>query len=122
MDEEVEQRPEIGSGHGQVHRRGAELGVRVDDRELDLVLVGAEVHEQLVDRVEDLGRPRVAPVDLVDRHDDRQPAGHRLLQHVAGLRQRPFCGVDQEQHRIDHQQRALDFAAEVRVAGRIDDV
>ena len=37
-----------------------ELGVRVDHRKLDLVLVGAEVDEQLVDRVQDLrrrGRP-----------------------------------------------------------------
>ena len=109
-------------GIGQVARRGAGLGVRVDDRELDLVLVGAEVHEQLVDVVEDLVRAGVAAVDLVDRDDDRQAAGHRLLEDVAGLRQRTLGGVDEEQHRIDHQQRALDLAAEVGVAGRVDDV
>ena len=109
-------------GTGEVEGRGPGSRVRVDDRELDLVLVGAEVHEQLVDLVDDLGRAGVAPVDLVDRDDDRQPARHRLLEHVAGLRQRALRGVDEEQHRVDHQQAALHLAAEVGVAGRVHDV
>jgi hypothetical protein len=33
--------------------------------------VGAEIHEQLVDVVEDLGRAGVAAVDLVERDDHR---------------------------------------------------
>ena len=99
-----------------------DLGVRVDDRELDLVGVRPEVHEQLVDVVEDLRRPGIAAVDLVDRDDDRQVAGHRLLEHVAGLRQRPLGRVDEQQDRVDHQERALHLAAEVGVAGRVDDV
>ena len=49
-------------------------------------------------------------------------AGHRLLEHVAGLRQRALGGVDEQQDRVDHQQAALDLAAEVGVAGRVDDV
>ena len=115
LDEEVEQRPKVRAGLVQVAGRGPELRVRVHDRELDLVRVGAEVHEELVDVVEHLGRPGVAAVDLVERDDDRQAAGHRLLEHVAGLRQRAFGGVDEEQHRIDHEQRALDLATEVGV-------
>ena len=122
LDEQVEERPQVRAGLGQVARRRAGLGVRVDDRELDLVLVGAEVHEQLVDVIEDHVRAGVAAVDLVDRDDDRQAPGHRLLEHVAGLGQRALGGVDEEEHRIDHQQRALDLAAEVGVAGRVDDV
>ena len=122
LDEQVEQRPEVGAGHGQVAGRGAGLGVGVDDRELDLVGVRAEIHEQLVDVVEDLGRAGIAAVDLVDRDDDRQVAGHRLLEHVAGLGQRPLGRVDEQEDRVDHQQRALHLAAEVGVAGRVDDV
>jgi hypothetical protein len=34
----------------------------------------------------------------------------------------PVHRVDQQQHRVDHRQHALDLAAEVGVAGRIDDV
>ena len=122
LDEQVEERAEVRARDGEVAGRRAQLGVRVDDRELDLVLVGAEVHEQLVDLVEDLGGAGVRAVDLVERHDDGQPAGHRLLEHVAGLRQRALRGVDQQQDAVDHQQASLDLAAEVGVAGRVDDV
>ena len=122
VDEQVEERAEVGARHGQVAGRGAELGVRVDHRKLDLVLVGAEVDEQLVDRVQDLRRAGVRAVDLVEGDDDGQPAGHRLLEHVAGLRQRALRGVDQQQDAVDHQEAALDLAPEVGVAGRVDDV
>ena len=122
VDEQLEERVEVGAGHRQVAGRRAQLGVRVHDRELDLVLVGAEVHEQLVDVVEDLRRAGVGAVDLVERDDDGQPTGHRLLQHVARLRERALGRVDQQQDAVDHEQAALDLAAEVRVAGRVDDV
>ena len=46
----------------------------------------------------------------------------RLHQHVARLRQRTFARVDQQHDAVDDLQRALDFAAEVAVAGRVDDV
>ena len=91
-------------GLGQVARRGAGLGVGVDDRELDLVVIGAEVDEQAVHRVEHFGRACVGSVDLVERHDHREVAGHRLLEHVAGLRKGSFGGVDEQQHRVDQQQ------------------
>ena len=86
------------------------------------MLVRAEVHEQLVDLVEDLGGAGVGPVDLVQGDDDRQMPRHRLLEDVAGLRQRALGGVDEEQHGVDHQQAPLDLAAEVGVTGRVDDV
>ena len=46
----------------------------------------------------------------------------RLLQHEARLRHRPLDGVHQQQTAIRHVQHALDLAAEVGVAGRVDDV
>ena len=46
----------------------------------------------------------------------------RLAQHEARLRQRPLARVDEQQHAVDHRQPALDLAAEVGVAGRVDDV
>jgi len=121
-DQEVEQGPQVGAGGRQVERRGAGPGVGVGDGELDLMLVGAQVQEQLVDLVHDLHRPRVASVDLVDGDDDRQPQRHGLLEHVARLRQRALGGVHEQQHGVDHQQRALHLAAEVGVARRVHDV
>ena len=46
----------------------------------------------------------------------------RLAQDEAGLRQRALGRVDEQQDAVDHRQPALDLAAEVRVAGRVDDV
>ena len=46
----------------------------------------------------------------------------RLAQHEARLRHHAFGRVDQQQHALHHLQHALDLAAEVGVAGRVDDV
>ena len=106
----------------RVERSPAGLGVRVDDRKLDLRLVGVEVEEQLVDLVDDLVDPGIGAVDLVDDEDHRQPGLERLAQHEPGLRERSLARVDEQQHAVDHRQAALDLAAEVGVAGRVDDV
>ncbi len=106
----------------RLERRAAGLRVAVDDRELDLALVGVEVEEQLVDLVDDRLDPRVRPVDLVDDEDHGEPRLERLAQHEARLRQRPLARVDEEEHAVDHRQAALDLAAEVGVPGRVDDV
>ena len=99
-----------------VQRRG------VDDREVELLVGGAEAVEQVEGLVEHPVRTRAGAVDLVD-HDDRLEA-HRegLLGDEAGLRHRAVHRVDQDQHRVDHRQHALDFAAEVGVARGVDDV
>ena len=106
---------EVGGGR-------ARPGVGVEDRELELVLGGLQVDEQVVDLVQDLGRARVRAVDLVDDHDRRQPRLQRLLEHEAGLGQRALGGVHQQQHPVDQRQRALDLGAEVGVAGGVHDV
>ena len=100
----------------------AGLRVAVDDRELDLRLVRIEVEEELVDLVDDLLDPRVRTIDLVDDEDHREPRLERLAQHESRLRQRPLARIDEQQHAVDHPQPALDLAAEVGVAGRVDDV
>ena len=79
---------------GRAGQRGpAGPGRGVDDRELDLVLVGVEVEEQLVGLVDDLGDAGVGPVHLVDDQDDRQlglaaPCAARTGSAAAGPRRR----------------------------------
>ena len=46
----------------------------------------------------------------------------RLRHHEFGLRQRPLGGVDQHQGAVHHIENALDLAAEIGVAGRVDDI
>jgi hypothetical protein len=94
----------------------------VDHREIELVVGGAELVEQVEGGVDHLVRVRARLVDLVHHQDGAQAQGQRLLGHEARLRHRAFLGVDQQHHAVDHRQRALDFTAEVRVAGGVDDV
>ena len=97
-------------------------GVGVDDRELDLVVGRVEVEEELVDLVDDRGDAGVGAVDLVDHADHRQARFERLAQDETRLRHRALGGVDQQEDAVDHRQRPFDLAAEVGVAGRVDDV
>src|SRR5437763_1138477 len=86
--------------------------VRVDDRELDLRLVGVEVEKELVHLVDDLLRPGVGPVDLVDDEHDGQVRLEGLAQHEACLRERPLARVDEQQDDVAHRQAPLDLASE----------
>ena len=51
-----------------------------------------------------------------------QAERERLARDEARLRHRPLDRVDEQQHAVDHAEHALDLAAEVGVAGRVDDV
>ena len=122
LEDHVEEGGEVGSGDGRVEGCGSPAGVGVDDRELDLVLGGVEVHEQLVDLVDDGLEAGVGTVDLVDHDDDREAGLEGLAQHEAGLGAGALGGVDEQQHAVDHVEGPLDLAAEVGVAGGVDDV
>ncbi len=122
LDDGVEQRPEVGPQGVLIVAGRAGLGVGVEHRKIELLLGRVEIDEQVVHLVQHFLRPGVRPVDLVDHDDRRQPPLQRLAQHEAGLRQRPFGRVDEQHDAVDHRQRALDLAAEIGVAGGIDDV
>ena len=99
---------------------GAAAGV--ERREVELLVVGVEVEEQFENLVEDFGGAGVGAVDLVDDDDRPEAERERLAGDELGLRHRPFGGVDQQDHAVDHRQDALDLGAEIGVAGRVDDV
>ena len=105
-----------------LQRGPAGPGVRVDDRKVDLRLVGIEVEEELIDLIDHLADPSIGPIDLVHHQDHRQLGLERLAEHEARLGEGPLGGVDEEQHPIDHRQPALDLPTEVRMPGRVDDV
>src|SRR2546422_1016479 len=121
-EDRLEERDQRAAGLREVGRRRAGPRVRVEDGELELVLGRVEVDEEVVHLVEDLGRPRVAAIDLVDDDDGREPGLEGLLQHEPGLRQRPLRGVHEEEHAVHERERPLDLRAEVGVAGRVHDV
>ena len=103
-------------------RHPALLGRAVEDREVELLVGGVERGEQVEHLVHHLDRARIGAVDLVD-HDDRLEADlERLRHHELGLRQRTLGGVDQHQRAVHHVEDALDLAAEIGVARRVDDI
>ncbi len=122
LQDQLHQRRQVGALGPFLQRGPAGFGVGVDDREVDLVGVGVEIEEELVDLVDDLGDAGVGAVDLVDHEDHRQLRLQRLAQDEAGLGEGPLGGVDQQQHPVDHGQPTLYLAAEVGVAGGVDDV
>jgi hypothetical protein len=52
----------------------------------------------------------------------RRPSGQRLAGYELGLWHCAFRRIDQQDNAVDHRQDAFDFAAEVGVAGRVDDI
>ncbi len=98
------------------------LGGAVEQREVELRFAGVQRREQIEHFVGDLLRAGVGTVHLVDDDDRLQPDLKRLADDELGLRQRAFGGVHQHQHAVDHVENALDLAAEIGVAGRIDDI
>ncbi len=100
----------------------AVAAARVEHREIELFVIGLEQNKQVEHFVEHLGGAGVGAVDLVD-HDDRLEAqSERFTGDEFGLRHRAFGGIHQQDHPVDHRQDALDLAAEIGVARRIDDV
>ncbi len=115
----------------RLHRAFARLRVgtriaiqrrRVHHREVQLLFGRAELVEQIEGLVDHPFGARARTVDLVDHDNGLQTQGQRLSRHETGLRHRTFDRIDQQQHRVDHRQHALDFTAEVRVARRVDDI
>ena len=89
---------------------------------VELLLAGVEVDQQVDALVHDFCGARIGAVDLVDADDGAVTQLQRLAQHKAGLGHGAFKGVHQQDHAVHHLQHALDLAAEVGVAGSVDDV
>ena len=123
MDEDgVEQRLEVGAVVVQLALRDPLLCDAVDGREIELLVVRTEREEELEHQVEHLVRARVLPVDLVDDDDRLQVQVERFLQDELRSGQRTFGRIDEQEDAVHHRERALDLAAEVGVAGGVDDV
>ena len=122
LEDGLEQRLEIGAFLVQLVLGESEQRGGINHREVELVFGGAELVEQVEGLVHHPLRPRPRAVDLIDHHDRLQAQRQGLARDEAGLRHRPLHRVDQEQHPVHHGQHPLHLAAEIRVAGGVDDV
>ena len=108
--------------HVHVKRRPSIQCRCIDHREIELLLSRPDAVEQFEGLVDHPFRTRAGTIDLVDDDDRRKPEFQRLQGDEPRLWHRSFDGVDQQQYAVDHSQHALHFAAEIGVAGRVDDV
>ncbi|OPZ78303.1 MAG: hypothetical protein BWY77_01536 [bacterium ADurb.Bin431] len=94
----------------------------IKDREFDLLLGGIEIDKEVKNLVEDLLRPGILAVDLVDHHDDLEIFFEGLLEDKASLRQGPLGGIHQEDGAVDHLEGAFDLAPEIGMARGVENV
>lgn len=94
----------------------------IEQREIELVIVRIEFHEELEDLAFDIGNTLIRTVDLIDDDDRLQLVFQRFSQDVLRLRHRSFMSIDEEQYAIDHVQDTFNFAAEVRMPWGVDDI
>ena len=114
---------------GQVLAGAVQRGVRpalaaggIQHGEVELGVVGAQGGEQVEYLGMDLVRAGVGAVHLVDHDDGVQATGQRLADDEFGLREDALGGVHQDDGAVHHVQDALHLAAEISVAGGVDDV
>ncbi len=67
-------------------------------------------------------RPRIFAIDLVDHDDGLRVVLERFAQDETSLRLGSVVRVDNQEDAVDHLHDTLDLAAEVRMAGGVDDV
>ncbi len=111
------------------HARGAEVergnsgfGRGKDKRAVELLVARAEIHQKLEHFIDDLRRTRTGAVNLIDTDNDRQIEVHCLGEDKACLGHRSLKRIDDQDGAVDHLQNALDFAAKIRMTGRVDDI
>ena len=122
VDDRLKQRHEVFTHLVRAEGGGALAGGAEDRRGIKLLLGRVEVEQKLQDLVHDLVDAGVGAVDLVHDHDDAVAELEGLLQHEAGLGHRALSRVHEQNDAVDHLEDALDLAAEVGVARRVDDV
>src|SRR6202040_1867215 len=94
----------------------------VNDCRNQLLVVEPSLNKYRENHVDDFMRPCVFSVDLVDYDDWLEFVFKRLAQNKARLRLWPVVGVDNQKYAVHHFHDALHFAAEVSMAGCIDNV
>ena len=90
--------------------------------EKQILFACAEVDKEVDRAIVCLKGSGTVAIDLVDANDRLELVLESLSEHKSGLRHRAFTSVDNQKNAIDHAEHALDFSAEVCVAGGIDNV
>src|SRR3546814_20153356 len=114
-DDRLEQRLERALARIGAFRGVAVAARGVEDREVELLVIGFERQEQLEHLVEHFGGARVATVALVDDDDRLEAECERLAGDELGLRHRAFGGVDEQDDAVDHAEDPLTLPPQIEI-------
>ena len=95
---------------------------RIDDGEVELIVVRIELHEEFEHFVVYIVHTLIRTVNFIDDNDGLELLLQRLAQHIFRLRHRPLECIHEEQDAVHHVQDAFHLAAEIRVTWCIHDV
>ena len=102
--------------------RNSRLLPKRRQREVELILLGAEVDEQINDLVNNFCGARVGSVDLVYDNEDFLLERKSLFEDEARLGHAALERIDEQKHAVDHHEYTLDLAAEIGMAGSVNEV
>ena len=122
LDDGVEKRLQIVRLVLEIHLGDAKFAVGIDDRKIELVFVGIQIDEEIVDLIEHFLYAGIRAIDFIDHHNRLQLRFQRFHQNVTRLWQRAFARVHKQHDAVDNLEGALHFSAEITVAGCVDDV
>src|SRR5204863_8916378 len=88
----------------------------INNWEIELLIARLKLNKKVEHGIQDLVRPRIFSVDLVDDDDWLQFVLHRLAQNKTRLRLRPVVCIDYQQHAVHHFHDSLDFPAKISVS------
>ena len=94
----------------------------VEDREIQLLVVGFQIHKELVYLIDDFVDPGILLVDLVDEKDRIDPLLQRFFQYESRLRHRSFAGIHQQDDRVYRLDDTLHFRRKVGVSRCVYDI
>ncbi len=122
FQDRIEQRLHVLARHRRVRCCIAVAAGSVHDREIELVLVCAQLDEQVDHLIHHLRGAGARAVDFIDDHQGLFAEAERFFQNEAGLRHAALERIHQKQHAVHHHQDALHLPAEIGMAGGVDDV
>ena len=122
VQDHFEEGGHVCSGNVRIQGGVAIPGGAVDHRELQLVIVGPQLNEQVQHFIHHFRRAGAGPVDFVQYHQGLFPQSQSFFQHKAGLGHTAFKSVYQQQNAVYHHQHPFYLAAEIRVTRGVHNV
>ena len=121
-EDRLEERTEICAFRILIEGSDAPASRTEENRRFQLFIGGVEVDEKFQYFIDDFVDSAVGTIDFVDDDDDFMTQLQRFGENEPRLRHRSFRGIHEQYDTVDHLENAFDFAAEIRVSRRVDDI